>query len=347
MIENLWFWLVAGMLGMYVVFDGFDLGAGAASLLAARGERERRAVLRAIGPVWDGNEVWLISAGGTLYFAFPALFASAFSGFYLPLMLVLWLLVLRGISIELRNHIDGPVWRPLWDAVFGGASVLLTVVLGAALGNLVRGVPLGADGRFFVPLWTDFTVEGHTGVLDWYTVLVGVFALAALTVHGSLWVAHKTEGELQARCRRLARTAWGASAVLAVAATVATFSIQPLVPASFRERPYFAIFPLTAFAGLVGIRVFLTRSNDLRAFLASAVFLLGMMLTAVAGIFPTVLPSTLDPAHALTVASTAAPAHGLRIGLGWWIPGMALVIAYFVFTYRRFAGKVDLEGEGY
>ncbi len=347
MIENLWFWLVAGMLGAYVVLDGFDFGAGVASLLAARGERERRAVLRSIGPVWDGNEVWLIAGGGVLYFAFPGLYASAFSGFYLPLMLVLWLLVLRGISIELRNHVEGPVWRPLWDAVFSGASILLAVVLGAALGNVVRGVPLDASGRFFVPLWTDFTVEGRTGVLDWYTVLVGAFALAALTAHGSLWVAFKTEGDLQARCRRLARKAWGAGAALAAAATAATFSIQPLVPASFSARPYFAAFPLAALAGLVGVRVFLTRGDDLRAFLASAVFLLGMMLTAVAGIFPVVLPSSLDPAHALTVASTAAPAHGLRIGLGWWIPGMALVIAYFVFTYRRFAGKVDLEGEGY
>jgi len=258
-----------------------------------------------------------------------------------------WLLVLRGISIELRNHGEGPVWRPLWDAVFGGASLLLAVVLGAALGNVVRGVPLDGSGRFFVPLWTDFRTDGHTGVLDWYTVLVGAFALAALTVHGSIWVAHKTAGDLQARCRTLARRAWGTSAALAVAATAATFAIQPLVPASFRERPWFAVFPLLALAGLVGTQTFLSRGDDLRAFLASSLFLLGMMLTAVAGIYPTVLPSSLDPAHALTVASTAAPDAGLRIGLGWWIPGMALVVAYFVFTYRRFAGKVGAEGEGY
>ena len=346
-MADLWFWLVAGMLGVYVVLDGFDLGAGAASLWAARDEREKRLVLRSIGPVWDGNEVWLIAAGGTLYFAFPALYAAAFSGFYLPLVLVLWLLILRGISIELRNHVDDPVWKPAWDAVFAGASLLLAVVLGAALGNVVRGVPLDGTGRFFVPFWTDLGVTGRTGVLDWYTILVGLFALAALSVHGAAWVALKTEGDLQARCRTLAGRAWVASAALSVAATAATFSIQPLVPESFRARPWFALFPIAAFAGLAGIRVFLSRGDDLRAFLASCLFLVGMMLTAVAGIYPVVLPSSLDAAHSLTVASTAAPDHGLRIGLGWWIPGMALVVGYFVYAYRRFSGKVDLEGGGY
>lgn len=346
-MEHLWYWLVAGMLTAYVVFDGFDLGAGVASLLAARDERERRTVLRSIGPVWDGNEVWLLAAGGTLVFAFPGLYASAFSGFYLPLVLVLWLLVFRGISIELRNHLDHPVWRPLWDAVFGLASLALAVVLGAALGNVVRGVPLDGQGRFFVPLWTDFGVEGHTGVLDWYTVLAGLFALAALTVHGALWVALKTEGDLRERARRLALRAWWGSAGLGVAATIATFSVQPLVPAGFRARPWSWAFPAVAAAALALVRVLAARGDDLRAFLASSAFLAAMMLTAVGGLYPTILPSTLRPEDALTVESTAGPAHGLRVGLAWWIPGMALVAAWFVFTYRRFAGKVAAEGEGY
>ena len=196
MIEELWFWLVAGMLGAYVVFDGFDFGAGVASLFAARGERERRAVLRSIGPVWDGNEVWLIAGGGVLYFAFPALYASAFSGFYLPLMMVLWLLMLRGISIELRNHIDSPIWHPFWDLTFGIASALLAVFYVASLGNVIRGVPLTRDGEFFLPLWTHWGIHGNVGILDWYTVLTGVFALSALAMHGSLWVWLKTAGAL-------------------------------------------------------------------------------------------------------------------------------------------------------
>src|SRR3984957_10356477 len=148
-----WFWLVAIMLTVYVLLDGFDLGAGAIHLLVAKTDQERRQVLASIGPVWDGNEVWLIAAGGTLYFAFPTLYASAFSGFYLPLMIVLWLLILRGISIEFRSHLEGPVWGSLWDAVFCGASGLLAIFFGAALGNVVRGVPFDAAGDFFLPLW--------------------------------------------------------------------------------------------------------------------------------------------------------------------------------------------------
>jgi len=156
MITAVWFCLVAIMIAGYVVLDGFDLGAGIVHLFVAHNDRERRQVLRSIGSVWDGNEVWLIAGGGTLYFAFPALYSAAFSGFYLALMMVLWLLILRGISIEFRSHIESPIWRPFWDLVFGGSSALLALLLGAALGNVVRGVPLDHDGFFFLPLWSNF-----------------------------------------------------------------------------------------------------------------------------------------------------------------------------------------------
>src|SRR5258705_8581402 len=154
-METLWFCLVALMLAGYVILDGFDLGAGAVHFLVGKNREERRAVLGTIGPVWDGNEVWLIAAGGTLYFAFPVLYATAFSGFYLPLMIVLWLLILRGLSIELRNHIQNPIWGPFWDVVLAGSSSLLAVVFGAALGNVARGVPIDENGPFFEALWTD------------------------------------------------------------------------------------------------------------------------------------------------------------------------------------------------
>jgi cytochrome d ubiquinol oxidase subunit II len=193
-METTWFCLISVMLATYVVLDGFDLGAGVAHLLVARTDAERRLVLRSIGPVWDGNEVWLLAAGGTLYFAFPALYASSFSGFYLPLMIVLWLLILRGISIEFRNHIESLVWHPLWDAIFAGSSALLAIFFGAALGNVVRGVPLDAAGDFFLPLWTDFSAGKDVGILDWYTILIAVAALLTLTVHGALWLALKNEG---------------------------------------------------------------------------------------------------------------------------------------------------------
>ena len=197
MLPVIWFCIIAVMLAIYVVLDGFDLGAGIVHLGVARTEDERRAVLKSIGPVWDGNEVWLLAAGGTLYFAFPALYASSFSGFYLPLMMVLWLLILRGSAVEFRNHFDNKVWKPLWDVVFCFASGLLAIFFGAALGNVVRGVPLDASGDFFLPLWTNWQPGQNPGILDWYTVTVGLFAFLTLAQHGALWVAYKTVDELR------------------------------------------------------------------------------------------------------------------------------------------------------
>src|SRR3974390_1845686 len=176
-MPTLWFMIVAVMVAMYVLLDGFDIGAGAVHLLIARNDTERRTILRAIGPVWDGNEVCLLAAGGILFFAFPGLYASSFSGFYLPLMMVLWLLILRGIAIEFRNHLTNEPWGAFWDAIFSGPSLLLVVFFGAALGNVVRGVPLDATGSFFLPLWTDFSPARDAGILDWYTLLVALAAL--------------------------------------------------------------------------------------------------------------------------------------------------------------------------
>src|SRR5215467_6326299 len=192
-----WFWLVAVMIMPYVVLDGFDLGAGVLHLFITRTDPERRVVLRTIGPVWDGNEVWLLAGGGTLYFAFPLLYASAFSGFYLALMAVLWLLIMRGLGIELRMHLEMRVWREFFDGLFFLASLLLAVFYGAALANVIRGVPLDADGYFFLPLWTDWRLGPRPGILDWYTVIGGVLALVALALHGALYLAIKTEDQLQ------------------------------------------------------------------------------------------------------------------------------------------------------
>jgi len=191
--------IVAVMVAMYVLLDGFDIGAGAIHLFIAKNDTERRTILRAIGPVWDGNEVWLLAAGGTLYFAFPLLYASSFSGFYLPLIMVLWLLMLRGVGIEFRSHLADGVWTSAFDFIFSVASILLAIFFGAALGNVVRGVPLNADGYFFEPLWTDFRVGVNNGILDWYTVLTGVVALVTLIVHGSLYLATKADGEINGR----------------------------------------------------------------------------------------------------------------------------------------------------
>src|SRR5450759_2776475 len=235
-METIWFLLVAFMLVAYVVLDGFDIGAGIVYPLLSRSDDDKRLILRTIGPVWDGNEVWLLAAGGTLYFAFPLLYASSFSGFYLPLNVVLWLLMLRGIGIELRTHMENPVWLGFFDVVFCVSSLLLTIFFGAALGNVVRGVPLGADGYFFEPLWTNFRAGSNPGILDWYTVLTGVIALVTLTAHGSLYVAVKTEGELNRHARLVAQWVWPLQFVLTILGLVATGYVRPTVLDNYKQH---------------------------------------------------------------------------------------------------------------
>jgi cytochrome d ubiquinol oxidase subunit II len=335
-METIWFCLVAAMITAYVVLDGFDIGAGIVHLLVARTSDERAVLLRSIGPVWDGNEVWLIASGGTLYFAFPALYASSFSGFYLPLMMVLWLLILRGISIEFRNHIESSVWAPLWDVVFCGSSALLAIFFGAALGNVVRGVPIDRAGDFFLPLWTSFTLGPNPGILDWYTVLIALGAFVVLTLHGALWLALKTSGSIEIRARRTADRVWWAALVGVAVITFASFRIQPHLKESFILRPWGAIFPLFAVAGLIGIR----GCRGLSAFLCSSLLITGMLTSAAFGIYPLLLPSSSDPSLSLTVHNSAASAYGLRAGLMWFIPGILLATGYFVYVYRHFSGKV-------
>ncbi|MFQ5876219.1 MAG: cytochrome d ubiquinol oxidase subunit II [Acidobacteriota bacterium] len=346
-METIWFCLIALMLAVYVVLDGFDLGAGIVHLLVARTDRERRTVLRSIGPVWDGNGVWLLAAAGSLFLAFPALYASSFSGFYLPLMIVLWLLVLRGVAVEFRNHIDSPAWKPFWDVVFAGASLLLALFYGTALGCVVRGVPLDASGYFFEPLWTDFRLGRETGIIDWYTALVGLLAILALTVHGSLWVALKTGEPTRRRARRVARRAWWGVAVLTAAVTAVTFRVQANVPARLAAQPWGYLFPALALGGLLAIRWLGRDGADLGAFLASCSYLAGMMASVAFGLYPYVLPASTGPGLSLTARGAAAGAYGLRAGLLWWIPGVVLAAGYFALAYRRFAGKVSLEEEGY
>jgi cytochrome bd ubiquinol oxidase subunit II len=343
---TVWFCLVAIMVAVYVLLDGFDLGAGALHLFIAKTDDERRQVIASIGPVWDGNEVWLLAAGGALYFAFPALYASGFSGFYLPLMIVLWLLILRGTSVEFRNHIRSNVWMPFWDFLFCASSLLLAVFFGAALGNVVRGVPLDASGYFFEPLWTDFRLGAVTGILDWYTILVGVLALATLLMHGGLWVALKTSGAVSARARAAASLAWWAVVVLTAIVTVVTFQVQPQILHNFREWPLGFVFPLLAIAGIVAVRWCLAKRNERGAFLSGAAFITGMLTSVVFGVYPMVLPAR-DPVFSLSVANAKAGAYGLKIGFVWWTIGMILAAGYFVFLYRSFAGKVSADRDSH
>jgi cytochrome d ubiquinol oxidase subunit II len=329
-MPNLWFCLVAFMLAVYVLLDGFDLGVGIVHLGVARTDAERRAVIGSIAPVWDGNEVWLIAAGGTLFFAFPVLYASSFSGFYLPLMMVLWLLILRGISVEFRSHIAGGVWPPFWDLTFCLSSALLAIFFGAALGNVVRGVPLDAQGYFFEPLWTNFRF--------------GVAAYLVLAMHGALWVAYKCDGEVAARARRIATLGFWAVLVVTLLITVISLQIQPQILINLTAHPWGFVFPAIVIASLAGIFYYLrgasTPANAQRGFVHSCGYLFGMLTSVAFGLYPYVLPARAGPALSLSIYNSRTSDHALRIGLAWWIVGISLATAYFIFLYRRFSGPV-------
>ncbi len=342
-METFWFAVVALMLAVYVLLDGFDLGAGFLHLAAARTETERRTILAAIGPVWDGNEVWLLAAGGTLYFAFPRVYAASFSGFYLPLIIVLWLLMARAVGIEFRNHAHAELWRSFFDVIFSLSSVLLIIFFGAALGNVIRGVPLNTDGYFFEPLWTDFRVGPRPGILDWYTVLTGLVALAALAGHGALYIAVKSDGELNQRARRAASWSWWCTATLSAAGLAATLRIRPEMINNFQAHPAAAIFPLAVVAGLAGMANYRILQKDKAAFGSSCLYIAGMLGGAAFALYPNLLPACGDPSLSLTAQGTAATAYGLTVGLAWWTPGIILTLGYFTFVYRTFRGKVQLD----
>jgi cytochrome d ubiquinol oxidase subunit II len=344
---TLWFWIVAAMLAAYVIFDGFDLGVGIIYLFVARTEPERAQALRSIGPVWDGNEVWLLAAGGTLFFAFPLLYASSFSGFYLPLMMVLWLLIMRGVSIELRGHSIDPLWRTFFDGLFALSSALLAIFFGAALGNVVRGVPLGADNYFFLPLWTNWRTGPNPGILDWYTVLCGVLALVTLSLHGSLYLALKTEGDLEQRALSWARRLWPVAVVLTCLGIPATVIARPASLANYKAHPLDFTFPIAVIAGLGFMRFALGRATRRPAFLGSCLYLFAMLAGAAAGLFPVMLPTVGTGGHDMTIATAIAGPHTLRVGLVWWSFGTALAIMYFCIVYWLFRGKVPTDAEGY
>ena len=346
-METVWFIIVAVMITTYVVLDGFDLGTGIIYLFVAKEGKERRMLLRAIGPVWDGNEVWLLAAGGTLYFAFPQLYASAFSGFYLPLMMVLWLLMLRATGVEFRTHMENPVWQGFFDFVFWISSALLAIFFGAALGNVIRGVPLRADGYFFEPLWTNFKITANPGILDWYTVMAGVIALATLTAHGALYVTIKTEGAVARRTRGIALVMWPVQFFLTCFSLAATYFIHQNVVENYVAHPIGFLVPVAVF-GSLGVMIWAAPTGrEKLAFVASSLYIAGMLVGAVFALYPRVLPASTNPAYSLTIYNSAAGHHGLSVGFVWWTLGLVLAVGYFVFIYRMFRGKVSLEDEEY
>jgi cytochrome bd ubiquinol oxidase subunit II len=346
-METVWFWIVAGMITTYVVLDGFDFGVGILHWLVAKTDEERRTVLASIGPVWDGNEVWLVAGGGILFFAFPRVYAAGFSGFYLPLMVVLWLIILRGLAIEFRSKEENPLWRSFWDGTFIFSSTFLAFVLGAALGNVIRGVSLDREGYFSNPLFTTFGIGPYPGVLDWYTLTVGLFTLFVLAGHGALYLTWKTTGPVHDRSRALAPKLWTAATALGVLATAGTAMVRPMIYGNLLARPL--AWPLVILIPVCLGLVFVShaRGREMGAFLASCGFIAAMLASTAAGFYPYLLISTLDPAHSLTVTNASTSPLGMRYGLMIWIPAILLAVGYFTYLFWSFRGKVDLHGGGY
>ena len=344
-MATLWFAIAAVAIALYVVLDGFDFGAGILHLVVARTDDERRQVLGAIGPFWDGNEVWLLSAGGVLFLAFPKVLASGLSGFYFAIMLLLWVLILRGISLEFRSHVEDRMWRSFWDAVFALASTLAPVLFGAALGNILRGVPLTAEGWFTLSLFESFSPWGRLGTLDWYTVLAGVLALVAIAHHGALFLSWKTDGAVRARSSAAAGTLFPAVIVLWIVATVATIAVAPDTYAAWQSRPLAWLLTLIFGAALVSTAGLRRRGHDLSAFLASSLFLLGALAATAASVFPVMLRSADDPALSLTAFNAASSPHALATALWWWPIGAALAVIYFAILFRLHRGRVQAGGE--
>ena len=331
MINAIWFVVLALMLTGYAILDGFDLGVGALHLLVGRTREERERAIDTIGPVWNGNEVWLLAAGGSMVVAFPHLYASAFSGFYLALMLVVWLLILRGLAIEFRHQVDNPLWRDAWDVTFSVSSAVLAVLFGVAVGNVLRGVPFDSNGEF----------QGSFALLlNPFAILAGLLSLSVLSLHGAAYLTLKTDGTMQARARRLAGTFRWVVVALVAAMTAASFIVRPDFTRNFAGHPALLVAPALALAALVALGRSWRRQQEARTFQASAVLIAGILASVAAGLFPRLLPALPGSGHAdLDIYNAASPEHSLRVALGIYLVGMAIVIAYLSRIYRVWRGK--------
>ncbi len=356
-MELFWYIVLMTMLAIYVILDGYDFGAGIIHLFFAKTEKDKKAITSAIGPFWDANEVWLIASGGVLFFAFPTLYASSFSGFYLPLIMILWLLIFRAIGLELRGQVHNKIWETIWDKAFGISSLLLALFFGVALGNVVRGVNLGivTDGvsthepqYFFLPLWNpSFSPQAeHLGILDWFTVLLGIIGVISLTIHGANWIIFKTNSDINKQLKKVIFNLNFVLLTLIIISLLVWHIIEPKPFHNFIKTPWLWIFPLITFTGLFGLFKIKTFKKDGYGFIFSTLFLFGGLTTTVASIFPKVLPSTNDINPSLTIYNVAADEYGLNVGIYWFTIAILLVAIYMIIQYKVFKGKMDDIGYG-
>jgi cytochrome bd ubiquinol oxidase subunit II len=342
MVE-IWYGILAFTLIVYVTLDGRNFGAGILHLIVAKTPAERRQIIAAIGPLWSWHEVWLVAFGGVMFVAFPLLLGAAFSGYYLALFLVLWCLILRGISLEVGGHINDPMWQSFWDFVFPVSNVLLGFLFGTALGNVVRGVPLEENGEFHMAFFTDFGVRGNVGLLDWFSVSMGVVCMVMTAAHGATYLSLKTEGPVHDRCESLMRKLWAVIPVLFVVITVQTWYVRPELFEGMVRNPIAWLAILVSLAGALFVFTGLRRRLELRTFAGSCMIIVGLLTAGAAAIYPVILLSTLGAENSLTAYNSSAGERSLKVAIIWWPFALVLSCAYFWFVLRHFAGRVKAD----
>jgi len=335
-LQVIWFVLIGVLLTVYAILDGFDLGVGIWYLFS-RKDRERRILLNSIGPVWDANEVWLLAGGGAIFAAFPHVYATVFSALYLPLMLVVFGLILRAVSIELRNEAPSAGLRRASDIAFAVGSIIPALLFGVAIGNLLRGLPLDTTRTFTGSFWN---------LLNPYALLIGLLGLAMLATHGASYVLLKTQGDLRERARRWMRLGWIAYLSLFLLATVITLTTQPQMLGNVLRAPVLWCIPLLAVAAIVLIRFFSERAQAAKAFVSSSLSIVALMAIVGVTLFPSLVPAANDPALSLTIADSSSSNYTLTAMLIIAIAGIPLVAIYTLWAYRTFRGTVA-EGDGY
>jgi cytochrome bd ubiquinol oxidase subunit II len=341
-LDDVWFALLVVIIAGYLILDGFDIGVGILLPFAGRSDAERRTVLNSVGPVWDGNEVWLVVGGGVLFGAFPIVYASVLSGFYWPIMLLLLGLILRTVAIEFRSRRRRPGWRATWDAVFFASSLALALLLGIAFGNILTGVPLNASGQIVIGSPLD--------LLHPFPLWMGLTTVVLLTLHGALYLNLKTEGRLQARLRGWIPGLFAAFAVVAAVTTVWLLLSGDRAAHTYRSDPWFVGFPLGVVAAFIVAASFSMRggpSGQIGAFFASAVMLALLLASLAIGLYPDLLPSTIDPKYGMTVSNASSAPETLTVMLVFAVIGIPFVLLYTAGVQYLFRGKVQLTEESY
>ncbi len=336
-LNIVWFVLIGVLLTGYAILDGFDLGVGALHLLVKKDE-ERRLLINAIGPVWDGNEVWLVTGGGALFAAFPEVYATVFSGFYTAFMLLLFVLIFRAVAIEFRSKQEMKWWRQMWDAAFSISSVLIAFLMGVALGNIVKGIPLDANKEF---------TGTFLGMITPYTVLVGVTTVALFMMHGAIYGVMKTEGELHNKMRGWVNNTIIFFVICYVTTTMATLVYYPHMTEHFKEYPYLFIVAILNMLAVANIPREILHGNDFKAFLSSSASIAALMALFAIGLFPNIVISNPDPQNSLTIYNAASSQKTLNIMLIIALIGIPFVLAYTISIYWIFRGKVKLTKMSY